>query len=145
MAPSIRVDGTIQSPPRTLVEVHDLIHTNGPLTEDSVLRTLHARFFQKQYFVSILMATHRESTCLKLQPTTSVLGVSVAELVPVVAAAAAAGAEINAPVFSDEHWTSASGRKSLQRAEERPHSDLYRKCQQPGVNESCPRSSKTAR
>ena len=55
MAPSIRVDGTkefAQSPPRTLKEVNDLIDTNGPLTEDSVLRTLYARFGEKQYFVS---------------------------------------------------------------------------------------------
>lgn len=33
-------------------EIHDLIHLSGPLTEDSVLRTLNARFINRDYFVS---------------------------------------------------------------------------------------------
>lgn len=38
--------------PTACTEVRDLIHLPGPLTEDAVLRTLHARFFSREYFVS---------------------------------------------------------------------------------------------
>ncbi|KAM7296005.1 unconventional myosin-VIIa [Ixodes scapularis] len=34
-------------------EVRDLIHLPGPLTEDAVLRTLHARFFSREYFTNV--------------------------------------------------------------------------------------------
>ncbi|KFM58637.1 Myosin IB heavy chain, partial [Stegodyphus mimosarum] len=34
-------------------EVQDLIHLPGPLTEDAVLRTLHARFFNREYFTNV--------------------------------------------------------------------------------------------
>jgi hypothetical protein len=33
-------------------ETEDLIHLNGPLTEDAVMKTLHARFSEKKFFVS---------------------------------------------------------------------------------------------
>lgn len=33
-------------------EMNDLIHLLGPLTEDAVMKTLHARFNEKKYFVS---------------------------------------------------------------------------------------------
>ncbi|KAH8028349.1 hypothetical protein HPB51_016172 [Rhipicephalus microplus] len=36
---------------KSCAEVRDLIHLTGPLTEDAVLRTLHARFFCREYFV----------------------------------------------------------------------------------------------
>lgn len=32
--------------------MEDLIHLNGPLTEDAVMKTLQARFNEKKYFVS---------------------------------------------------------------------------------------------
>ncbi|RWS15743.1 unconventional myosin-IXb-like protein [Dinothrombium tinctorium] len=35
-------------------EIHDLIHLSGPLTEDAVLRTLNARFINKEYFIETL-------------------------------------------------------------------------------------------
>jgi hypothetical protein len=35
-----------------LAEVQDLIHLESPLTEDDVMRTLQARFFNQKYFVS---------------------------------------------------------------------------------------------
>lgn len=34
-------------------ETEDLIHLPGPLTEDAVLRTLQARFFNQDYFTSV--------------------------------------------------------------------------------------------
>ena len=33
-------------------ELEDMIHLPGPLTEDSVLKTLQARFYKGQYYVS---------------------------------------------------------------------------------------------
>ena len=36
-----------------LADVHDLIHLPQPITEDLVLRALQARFFNRNYFVSI--------------------------------------------------------------------------------------------
>jgi hypothetical protein len=38
-----------------LVEINDLIHLEPPLTEDSVIRTLQARFFHQKHFVSFLL------------------------------------------------------------------------------------------
>ena len=38
-----------------LVDVQDLIHLTPPLSEDLVLRTLQARFFNKCYFVSFFL------------------------------------------------------------------------------------------
>ncbi|XP_003739021.1 unconventional myosin-IXa [Galendromus occidentalis] len=99
MAPSIRVDGTnefAQSPPRTLVEVNDLIDTNGPLTEDSVLRTLHARFFQKQYFTNIgpvLLAANPYNEPRSDLTLTSIASVNNPELMKVVREAAIQQAE----------------------------------------------------
>lgn len=39
--------------PTACTEVRDLIHLPGPLTEDAVLRTLHARFFSREYFTNV--------------------------------------------------------------------------------------------
>ena len=36
-----------------LAELTDLIHLEGELTEDSVVRALQTRFFNQKYFVSI--------------------------------------------------------------------------------------------
>ncbi|XP_077491338.1 unconventional myosin-IXb-like dachs isoform X2 [Amblyomma americanum] len=38
---------------KSCAEVRDLIHLPGPLTEDAVLRTLHARFFSREYFTNV--------------------------------------------------------------------------------------------
>ncbi|XP_050030454.2 uncharacterized protein dachs isoform X1 [Dermacentor andersoni] len=38
---------------KSSAEVRDLIHLPGPLTEDAVLRTLHARFFSREYFTNV--------------------------------------------------------------------------------------------
>ncbi|XP_075739430.1 unconventional myosin-IXb-like dachs isoform X3 [Rhipicephalus microplus] len=38
---------------KSCAEVRDLIHLTGPLTEDAVLRTLHARFFCREYFTNV--------------------------------------------------------------------------------------------
>ncbi|XP_077527396.1 unconventional myosin-IXb-like dachs isoform X2 [Haemaphysalis longicornis] len=46
--------GTVhQGNPNSCAEVRDLIHLPGPLTEDAVLRTLHARFFSREYFTNV--------------------------------------------------------------------------------------------
>lgn len=50
----------IVSPNRTITserkiepkDIEDLIHLQGPLTEDAVMRTLRARFNEGKYFVS---------------------------------------------------------------------------------------------
>ena len=39
---------------RSFPNVDDLIHLAGPLTEDAVLKTLQARFYAEEFFVSIL-------------------------------------------------------------------------------------------
>ncbi|XP_076338486.1 unconventional myosin-Va-like isoform X2 [Tachypleus tridentatus] len=39
--------------PSAWADVHDLIHLPGPLTEDAVLRTLHTRFYNKEYFTNV--------------------------------------------------------------------------------------------
>ena len=44
-----------------LADVQDLIHLQHPLSEDLVLRTLQARYFNKNYFVSLILG----STSLK--------------------------------------------------------------------------------
>jgi hypothetical protein len=36
-----------------LADLRDLIHLEAPLTEDAVIRTLQARFFNQKYFVSL--------------------------------------------------------------------------------------------
>jgi len=36
-----------------LSDINDLIHLPGPLTEDCILRTLHARFYAKEYFTNV--------------------------------------------------------------------------------------------
>jgi len=38
---------------RSFPNVDDLIHLAGPLTEDAVLKTLQARFYAEEFFVSI--------------------------------------------------------------------------------------------
>ncbi|XP_022697034.1 myosin-IIIb-like isoform X1 [Varroa jacobsoni] len=87
LKPLAPVAGDPPSPPRTHKEVHDLIHTNGPLTEDSVLRTLHERFHDGIYFTSIgpvLLAVnpyHEPKNDLTL---TSVGGTNCPELLKVV-------------------------------------------------------------
>ncbi|OQR66176.1 unconventional myosin-IXb-like [Tropilaelaps mercedesae] len=87
LKPLAPVPGDPPSPPRTHKEVHDLIHTNGPLTEDSVLRTLHERFHDGIYFTSIgpvLLAVnpyHEPTNDLTL---TSVGGAKCPELLEVV-------------------------------------------------------------
>lgn len=44
---------TVTSPHKILAkDMEDLIHLQGPLTEDAVMRTLQARFNEKKYFVS---------------------------------------------------------------------------------------------
>ncbi|RWS31912.1 unconventional myosin-IXb-like protein [Leptotrombidium deliense] len=52
-------------------EIHDLIHLSGPLTEDAVLRTLSARFLNKEYFFCITKAavkrTPKQSTKCSLK------------------------------------------------------------------------------
>lgn len=46
---------TVTSPHKILAkDMEDLIHLQGPLTEDAVMRTLQARFNEKKYFVSKL-------------------------------------------------------------------------------------------
>ncbi|XP_049273650.1 unconventional myosin-Vb-like [Rhipicephalus sanguineus] len=47
-APAVHHQGT-----KSCAEVRDLIHLPGPLTEDAVLRTLHARFFSREYFTNV--------------------------------------------------------------------------------------------
>lgn len=45
---------TVTSPHKIMPkDMEDLIHLQGPLTEDAVMRTLHARFNDGKYFVSI--------------------------------------------------------------------------------------------
>ena len=39
------------------IEMNDLIHLMGPLTEDAVMKTLQARFNEKKYFVSSKLIT----------------------------------------------------------------------------------------
>ncbi len=39
-----------------LTELHDLIHLDPPLSEDAILRTMQARFFNQKYFVSTIQA-----------------------------------------------------------------------------------------
>ena len=43
----------IKGAPLEAQEVDDLIHLGGPLTEDAVLKTLHARFMTQQFYVSV--------------------------------------------------------------------------------------------
>lgn len=44
---------TVTSPHKILAkDMEDLIHLQGPLTEDAVMRTLQARFNEGKYFVS---------------------------------------------------------------------------------------------
>lgn len=44
---------TVNSPHKILPkDMEDLIHLQGPLTEDAVMRTLQARFNEGKYFVS---------------------------------------------------------------------------------------------
>lgn len=44
---------TVTSPNKILAkDMDDLIHLQGPLTEDAVMRTLQARFNEGKYFVS---------------------------------------------------------------------------------------------
>lgn len=58
------------SPTRTVTASHklqakdmdDLIHLQGPLTEDAVMRTLQARFNDAKYFVSFLLGCHCNDT-----------------------------------------------------------------------------------
>ena len=40
-----------------LADVQDLIHLQHPLSEDLVLRTLQARYFNKNYFVSLILGS----------------------------------------------------------------------------------------
>lgn len=40
-------------PKQSSIDMDDLIHLPGPLTEDAVMRTLNARFNDNKYFVSI--------------------------------------------------------------------------------------------
>ncbi|XP_064477928.1 myosin-I heavy chain-like [Ornithodoros turicata] len=44
---------TVHLKPAICPEVPDLIHLPGPLTEDAILRTLHARFFNREYFTNV--------------------------------------------------------------------------------------------
>lgn len=45
---------TVNSPHKILPkDMEDLIHLQGPLTEDAVMRTLQARFNEGKYIVSI--------------------------------------------------------------------------------------------
>lgn len=48
------VEGPEKVPARCLgpTETQDLIYLAGPLTEDALLKCLHARFTAEQYFVS---------------------------------------------------------------------------------------------
>ena len=41
-----------------LADVQDLIHLQHPLSEDLVLRTLQARYFNKNYFVSLILGSN---------------------------------------------------------------------------------------
>lgn len=53
---------TVTSPHKILAkDMEDLIHLQGPLTEDAVMRTLQARFNEKKYFVSIRSFLHCKS------------------------------------------------------------------------------------
>lgn len=48
---------TVTSPHKILAkDMEDLIHLQGPLTEDAVMRTLQARFNEHKYFVSNCLA-----------------------------------------------------------------------------------------
>lgn len=47
---------TVTSPNKILAkDMEDLIHLQGPLTEDAVMRTLQARFNEGKYFVSTIL------------------------------------------------------------------------------------------
>lgn len=49
---------TVTSPHKILAkDMEDLIHLQGPLTEDAVMRTLQARFNERKYFVSKQLAS----------------------------------------------------------------------------------------
>lgn len=50
---SKKMPGLTRKTENILSDVQDLIHLPGPLTEDAVLRTLHARFYMKEYFTNI--------------------------------------------------------------------------------------------
>lgn len=55
---------TVTSPHKILPkDMEDLIHLQGPLTEDAVMRTLQARFNEKKYFVS----SHSHLLCIHVQ------------------------------------------------------------------------------
>ena len=43
-----------QSSPNNLVDINDLIHLEGPITEDSLIRALQSRFMANECFVSEL-------------------------------------------------------------------------------------------
>lgn len=44
--------------------MEDLIHLQGPLTEDAVMRTLQARFNERKYFVSTMFSTGNRKTII---------------------------------------------------------------------------------
>ena len=44
-----------QSVRSSLSNVDDLIHLAGPLTEDAVLKTLQARYYQDEFFVNLFI------------------------------------------------------------------------------------------
>lgn len=43
---------------RSSANVDDLIHLPGPLTEDAVLKTLQARYYAEEFFVSFINYYH---------------------------------------------------------------------------------------
>lgn len=53
---------TVTSPHKILAkDMEDLIHLQGPLTEDAVMRTLQARFNERKYFVSTIGNVNRKT------------------------------------------------------------------------------------
>lgn len=69
-SPTKTVTGTHKVQPK---DMDDLIHLQGPLTEDAVMRTLQARFNDGKYFVSSFDPNRDDfsGTRTKMNPTVS--------------------------------------------------------------------------
>lgn len=57
LLPGLHLSTNAITPAKKLspIEMEDLIHLPGPLTEDAVMKTLQARFGESKYFVSIFI------------------------------------------------------------------------------------------
>ena len=52
----------------SLAEISDLIRLQGPLTEDAVVKTLQARFYNDKYQVRHVMTSHQSEEPQQLEP-----------------------------------------------------------------------------